>query len=75
MERINKKKLLDWLESEITTSNEVAMKWVAYNVMKGRFDDVSASIHSRPDVISRPEHNRLVEGIFEELGLREVNQE
>jgi predicted Zn-dependent protease len=36
---IDKKKLLDWIESEITESNETAMKWVAYNIMKGKFDD------------------------------------
>jgi hypothetical protein len=39
---IDKQKLLDWVESEITESNETAMKWVAYNVMKGKFDAFSS---------------------------------
>ena len=42
MRLIDRQKLLEWLESEITSTSPAdyvtAMKWTSYNIDKGRFD-------------------------------------
>lgn len=60
MKALNKQKLIEWVETEIAEREsdedekspnvigyKVAMKWVAYNILKGNFDEECAPVIHR----------------------------
>jgi hypothetical protein len=52
--KLDKKKLLEWLEDEMEDNSQgyrAAMKWVAYQIEKGKFDIKEEVKPIRPTVI------------------------